>query len=214
LLLRGMSKPVKAKRNKSGSQTISRWIFNAELSPNVSECSASDLRRMVTSLAARRQQDVYTIKMLLDGPITTDGSGNYSATVADNPSSDATWAAAAAFFDEYRVLAVSYKFSPMVTSGGSLLMYAPIIAVTDYDSSAALTGYTLASSYSSAKEFKGNSGWTYIAYMSGLENGSFISTASPSAHYYIKLYSSGNSASTVIGRAQIVHYVQFRGKGI
>jgi len=202
------------KSGKKSTATIVKWNKKLEISPNVSEISMKDLATLSALSKMKTQTDCYTIKMVYDTSVITDGAGVYAVTYADDPSADSNWAAAASFFDEYRTLATVVKFSPNITSGGTLLTYAPFVVVNDYDSSAALTGYTLASQYSSVKEYKGNSGWTYKAVMSGLENGSFLSTASHAARWWVKTYSSGNTASTTIGRIQIQHYVQFRGKGI
>lgn len=202
----GVKKPTK--------KSISKFYTRKELSPNISEITKRDLSQIISMAKFATQRDCYTIKMVIDFVATTDGSGVWATVSGDDPSADSNWASAAAFFDEYRTLATTFHFAPNVTSGGSLLTYTPIAVVTDLDSSAALTGYTLASQYSSVREFKGNSGFTYLAMMTGLENATFLSTASHANRWYVKTYTSGNSASTVIGRVQICHYVQFRGKGI
>lgn len=153
------------------------------------------------------------MRLGLDLTLTTDASGNIAINLGNNPASDSNWAAMAACFDEYRTLATVFEFKPYAVNG-SILVFAPIVGVVDYDTAANLTGYTLASQYSSVKEVPGNKPLKIIALMSGSENSGFISTGSAVANTWIKIYSAGNTASTNIGRYMVTHYVQFRGKGI
>jgi len=197
------------KRNK----TISVYIASSELRPDVLACPpslpSSIERRMVN------QQDLYTIKMVSDLTATSDGSGNLVATYGNLPSLGSNWSSAAAFFDEYRVLATTLEFRPnWFASGATTVVLAPVTTVIDYDSSAALTGYTLAAQYSSVKEFRGMVPWKRTALMSGSADSGFISTASPGSTFWIKIWSAGNPVSTALGRYVFVMYVQFRGKGI
>lgn len=212
--MQSTKKRNKKAKVKAHNSVLQQFTSHLELSAEATDCSPASFRAIKAGLKSGLQQDCYTIRMDYDTTCTTDGGGVFAVTYADNPSGDSNWSSAAAFFDEYRVLVTQVKFSPNVTSGGSLFVYAPIITVTDYDSSSALTGYTLASQYSSVVEHGGNKPWTHTAYMSGTADGGFTSTASPAAKYWVKTYTSGNSVSSVLGRIHIVHWVQFRGKGI
>jgi hypothetical protein len=162
---------------------------------------------------AINQQDTYTMEMIYDQPLSSDGSGNNNLTLGNSPASTSNWSNVSAVFDEYRVLAMKLQYRPNEFNGGSVVQ-APITSVIDYDTSAALTGYTLAAQYSSQVEFRGSQNWTRTAYMSGVENSGFVSTGSPGNTFWIKLYTSGNTINTTLGRYVITFVVQFRGKGI
>jgi hypothetical protein len=168
-----------------------------------------------TLLADRKQQDMHTLIGVYDNTFATTGAGVNADVYGSTPTVVSNWTALASVFDEYRVLALKLKFRKLDVHGGATqTIWAPISIVTDYDNSAASTGYTLNAQYSSVKEFGGNTNWEYTAYMSGVENANFISTASPAAAFWIKLYSSGNTASVTLGRVQLEYIIQFRGKGI
>lgn len=156
-----------------------------------------------------------TVKATYDAGAICDSSGNYATAIGSNPNIIANWTAMSSVWDEYRVLAMTAHFKANTLVGGSsMVTLTPMVSVIDFDNSAALTGYTLAGYYSSNKEFKGGSSWKRTAYMSGAENAVFTSTISPSSYWWVKAYSSGNSASLNLGRFNVTYYVQFRGLGI
>jgi hypothetical protein len=204
---------MKKSSRKKEQKKDSLWYDSKELKPEVSDCPKNIVAIVNTRTA--NQQDLFTLKAGLDVEITTDASGVYSLVQSDNPSGVANWSSFSSVWDEYRVLAVRVLFKPHTMVGGaSAITFAPIITVLDYDNAAVLTGYTLASQYSSQKEFPGNRSWKRTIYMSGSENADFTSTASVVSTKYIKGYSSGNSASLKLGRLHIEFFIQFRGLGI
>lgn len=165
--------------------------------------------------ALNYQTDCYTTLQMWDVPVASDGGGNLATVFGNSPSNTSNWSNLAAVFDEYRVLAMRIKFSPTKQVGGSsTISFAPILSVIDYDSSTAFTSYVQGLFYSSAKEVPGQTAFEKTAYMSGVENSQFLSTGAPNTTWYIKLYSSGNTASTQLGRFRVIYVIQFRGKGI
>jgi len=157
--------------------------------------------------------DTYTTIVGTDVDAATDSSGNIAQVFTNNPSGLSNWTALATVFDEYRVLGIELKFKPILFNG-NLVNQAPIVTVNDYDSNAALTGYTLAAQYSSFQESAGGKPYVKYITMSGIENSVFTSTGSPSPTFYMKLWSSGNTPSIKIGRYTLKFILQFRGKGI
>jgi len=200
------------KPNKKSSQKGKdhRYRVHKELRADVVQCDSS-IWNSVHLMGL--QQDTYTIFMDYDAVVTTDSSGNISPTYGNNPSSTSNWASIAATFDEYRVLAMQVSYKPFEFNGGNVVQ-APVTTVFDYDTSAALTGYTLAAQYSSCKEVAGRAGFSRTIYMSGVENGAFNSTGSPVNTFWVKVWSSGNTINTPMYRSFLRFIVQFRGKGI
>jgi len=182
-----------------------------ELSPNVLATPSAYMDKIFQ--CARGQDDTYSIVTIYDATATTDVSGQLSTIFANNPTGYANWTSLAAVFDEYRVLGMDLTFEPYQFNG-ALITQAPIVAVNDYDSSAALSGYVLAAQYSSYEEHAGGRAWTKRILMSGAENAAFLGTASPTSTFWIKIWSAGNSVSTNIGRYSLKTVIQFRGKGI
>lgn len=202
------SKPNKSKNSKSGSKNARR-----ELSPNVAVCPKSLIPSIDRFLVA--ELDCYTTTIVEDLVSTTSAGGVINDVYSSSPSTGSNWANAALVFDEYRVLAMRITYIPYNVTGVSFTS-TPVVSVIDNDTATALTGYTLASQYSSVAEHSAgpNTSWSQTAYMSDFNSGQFRSTGSPVATYWIKLYSTGNTASVGVARVQVKRYVQFRGKGI
>ncbi len=198
-------------RKIRGQTSSAPYENTKELKPTEQACP-KDLIAYVNR-KSELQIDTYTMKMVYDSIVSTSAGGVIATTFGNSPTLDANWSSMAAAFDEYRTLAVVVEFRPY-TYVNQTVTYAPITTVLDLDNSAALTGFTLAAQYSSVKEFGGNKPWKRTMLMSGSENSGYISTASAANNMWVKIYSSGNSASVDIGRITVTHYVQFRGKGI
>lgn len=203
--------PKSKKSNKSTKDT--QWFNSKELKPD-----CIDVPKNIKEIVNRRtinQQDLVTTKFGYDVDCASDSSGNINTVLANNPNVTANWGDYTAVWDEYRCLAMEVQFKPTQYVGGaSAMAFAPIIVVIDYDSIAALTGYTLGSQYSSQKEFPGGRPWKRTIYLSGVENCGFISTLSPIANGYIKTWSASNTVSLKLGRFHVEYFVQFRGLGI
>lgn len=162
-----------------------------------------------------RETDLHTFILREESTIAATSGGVATAVINQNPSTSSNWASYAGCFDEYRVLAMKVEMIPNhLSGGGSQSIQAPVVAVVDLDNNAPLTGYSVANFYSSSKEVNGGTRLKILGLMSGSENSVFQSTASPSTLWYIKFYSSGNSASLPLGQLRITRWVQFRGQGL
>lgn len=184
-----------------------------ELSPVTLQCSLGLLQKVDNK--ALKQQDLHTVRLVYELPCNTDGSGVLATVFGSNPSNCAGWSNLAAVYDEYRTLAVRVKFRPLrFSTGASTITLAPIASALDYDTATAFASYASAALYSSFKEHTAAAAWTRTILMSGAENAQFFTSSSPTNAMYIKLYSSNNTISLLIGRFEAEYYVQFRGKGI
>lgn len=158
---------------------------------------------------------LFTVRMTQEAAVTTDGSGLLATVYGSDPSSSGGWSNFAASFDSFRVLGVLFTFSPIRINGGSSATYqAPISVCCDYNDATALTGYSVAARYNNYHESPGGQGWKFCSPMDGLEAATFLGCTTPASKYWTKIYSSGNSASTTVGRMTVDFVVQFRGKGI
>lgn len=189
------------------------WLISKELSPSCSKYSlksAAQLQREGSSGSF-----LATFRLGLDAAATSDGSGILATVYGNSPSSAQNWSGYAGVFDEYRVLAHIVKFEPLRATGGSTqTFWAPIAHVVDRSDATALTGYGLAERYDSHHKAPGQTRWSSSWVMNSIEEAPFVSTASPASNSWIKVYSSGNSASFTLGRVDVVYIVQFRGLGI
>jgi len=199
-------------RSRSGKQKPG-VLLPQELGPNDLVESLPHFNACLRAL--RSQQICHTLVMTYEVAATTDITGVLAQVFGNNPSSVAGWSTLAAAYDEYRVLGMRLEFSPTMIHGGTTATYqAPIAVINDYDNAAALTLYTDGAKYDSYKEHTQEASWTQTILMSAAENASFLGTNTPANTYYFKTYSSGNSASVVVGRWTLSYLIQFRGHGI
>ncbi len=158
---------------------------------------------------------LFTVRLGLDSALTTSGSGEITSVFANTPTSAQNWSSYAATFDEYRVLAYVVHFKPLTIIGGSSSTFkAPIAHVVDRSDATALTGYGLSTRYESQGEASGDKPFNVHVTMSSAEESSFIPIGTSTPNTWVKLYSSGNTVSTTVGRITVFYLVQFRGTGI
>lgn len=207
-----LQKKGKGKKNSVGKE-LTGWVRYEELDPECTFFPPSAISRVTRS--GTEENRCYTLRLGADSAVTTDGSGLLATVFANTISAAQNWSSYAAVFDEYRILAFSVEFEPLWQAGGSTATYwAPIASVVDRSDATALTGMGLASRYESCKKVPGQRKWRQTVTMQSVEDGSFVSTTTTASNAWIKVYSSGNSLSLTIGRANIVWIAQFRGLGI
>ncbi len=185
------------------------WLVRRELDPS---CSEFPLRSFgPVQKGAKNEDYLFTVRLAFDQAVTSDGSGAIASVISNSPVQAQNWTGYAAVFDEYRVLAMKVKFEPFWTVNCT---FAPIASVIDRSDSTALTGYGLAERYASHKKAMGKAQFSQTINMSSVDEAGFTITSAPAANAWVKLYSSGNTASFTFGRLNVIMLVQFRGVGI
>lgn len=210
----GKQKSVETKEtSKRHSKKEVSWVTRVELDPECAYFPPSSLGKYLKP--GPNEQVMTTLRLGFDSGVTTDGSGSLATVISNSPVQAQNWLSYAATFEEHRVLAFRVEFDPYWVAGGTTAVtLAPIASVIDRTDATALTGYGLAERYPSHKKTPGQKRFHQLVTMSGIEESSFFPTSSPSANNWIKFYSSGNTASTTIGRLNVVLLIQFRGLGI
>ncbi len=204
--------PRQGSRSDSKASGV-EWVHTKELAPDCLEFPIRDAKAVLRR--GSTGSFLSTIRLGLDQALTSDGSGLITSVFSNSPTSAQNWSSYAGTFDEYRVLAYNVTFKPLWPCGGSTqTFWAPIARVVDRSDATALTSYALASRYDSFKESAGQRKFSQWWNMTSVEEAAFISTSSSTPNSWIKLYSSGNSASLTVGRVEITYLVQFRGLGI
>ncbi len=203
-------KPIRAKIKASEkTRDNTQWIHYKELAPGATEFP---LKHFGPTLKGARNEDyLFTIRLGFDSAVTSDGSGAIATVISNSPVQAQNWTGYAAVFEEYRVLAMQVKFEPFWTVNCT---FAPVASVIDRSDSTALTSYGLAERYASHKKAMGKAQFTQTVNMQSPDEADFTITSSPAANAWIKLYSSGNTASFTFGRLNCTLLVQFRGVGI
>ena len=197
------------RRNNKDEGSEKKWIMYRELAPSAQVYPKGSERTLLRKGAS--EEVLNTIRLGFDSAITTDGAGALATVVSNSPVQAQNWANYAAVFDSYRVLAMILEFDPFWTVNCT---FAPVASVVDRSDSTALTSYGLAERYESSKKTPGQKRFRQYVNMSGSEEALFKQTSAPVADNWIKLYSSGNTASFTLARLNVVLIVQFRGVGI
>jgi hypothetical protein len=199
------------RKSKSSSQPIG-WTRYTELTEGSSMFPMNMAHKYIS---ADTESHLVTLRLASDSSITSDGSGLIQTVLNNNPANAQAWSVYGIAFDAYRVLAMIITFEPLhVVGGSSATFYAPIASVVDRTDAIALTSYALAERYGSHKKAPGMTRFTNQLNMLSIDESVFVPCNSPVSNSWIKFYSSGNSASTTVGRLDIRYIVQFRGLGI
>ncbi len=158
---------------------------------------------------------IYPFDLHYDLAVTTDGSGVWASVYSNLAASAPNWSSFAVPFEEYRVTHFTVRFEPLKQfGGGTAITFAPVTRVIDRDDATALTGYSVGDRYGSAKIIPGNTPFQITARANGINELGFVQCASPVSDLWIKVYSSGNTASTTIGRVFITYHILFKGLGL
>ncbi len=185
------------------------WVTRKELAPGATQFP---LNHFSASLKGAAEEDyLFTVRLGFDQAVTSDGAGAIATVISNTPVQAQNWTGYAAVFEEYRVLAMKVTFEPFWTVNCT---FAPVASVIDRSDATALTGYGLAERYASHKKAMGKARFTQTVNMMSVEDASFVITSGPAANSWVKLYSSGNTASFTFGRLNVTLLVQFRGVGI
>ncbi len=205
---------------KAGQSKDSRYIRINELKP-AAVPTREDVVRIYGELKQRQasgtDRDLLTVAVPYSTGISSDGSGTVQTVLSNDPNNSAYWTSMFANYEEYRVLGIRLEYEPYQLTGGSTLVQrAPIVAVTDFDSSAALTSYALAKSFSNQKSYRSDQRFSIMAVDENTEGALWNNSnvAAPASSFWIKFYSTTNSASTVLGVVTLEYIVQLRNRGV
>jgi len=200
----------RARKKKNGSR---RGNNSAETPQNSIRFDTRKIPKILSS--GSQESKCTTLRLGDDFTVVSDGSGLVQTVQSCTPIGCGNWSNYVATFDEYRVLAVQFEFEPIVAVGGSTTTYyAPIAHIFDRDSTGPLTSYALASRYSSWGEAPGQRRFRKVISMESPEEAGFVGVGTTKTLGWLQLYSSGNVASTGLGRMKMLVIVQFRGLGI
>jgi len=170
--------------------------------------------------------DMITANLVYNTTLTSSAGGIISQSFDQTMTGLAGWAYIGAAYDEFRVLAMQLEFYPFNRYSKTTTVCTPGVGVVDRDSNAALTslaqgfGYascrilTLEDPWADRRTYKGNCEPPLVFKMDGVNDSSWITTATPtpSVKPNLKVYFTGLTPSTSYGMAVQRVLVQFRGK--
>jgi len=202
--------------SKSSQDKDAEFVTFKELAPSCCICPKAEVTRQLRGDLSATESRPITLVLGADQAITSDGSGLIQTVISTAPGNCSNWSNYITVFDEFRVLAVQLTFEPTWGTGGATtIFFADIASAIDRDDSVAMTSYNVAERYTSHKQVPGQKTFRQTYTIQSVDEGIFIQTvSSPTGLAWIKLYSSGNTISTTVGRADIRYVVQFRSLGI
>jgi hypothetical protein len=170
-------------------------------------------------------KNLVTASLFAEGSLSSSAGG-----VLNNVfnSGSATWnnfSSYANLYDEFRCLGFQLEFFPSNRYTKATTTCVPVIGVVDRADSNALTSYTGALTYASARmlsledpwssrsEYKGSSVPCLRIRMRGIEEAQWLPVASTFNAMSIKLWASGLTASISYGLFLLRGLIQFRGQG-
>ncbi len=162
--------------------------------------------------------DTVTIPMGYGGSISASAGGTVNSVLGSYAqlTSVADWASLQNIYSEYRILAMKSTFHPWnkynVPTTSTVV---PVWSVVDRGDATALASVGATAAIGSAELHDPCTAFTREIRMDSLEEGQFLPIANAPAageQFYIKLYSSGNTASINLYDYQTILIVQFRGR--
>jgi len=161
-----------------------------------------------------RQENVTTFDLIYDGPVTANSTGVIAVAIGDWPISSPDWASVVALYAEYRVLAMTLEFNPIVLGAviGTQTYNVLYIVWDAQDTATVLTSYTQAANYPAKTCRAINARQRIFHRMSGVQESEFGLTNSPLLDYTFKLYADSLTNNAVYGRITVTYHCQFRGR--
>jgi len=198
---------TKKKANKKGSKS--------SVNPSPTALVYKGPARLPKSLQA---DDVYTTQLNIINAVSSGGTGVIN-TVFDsvNQAQGATdWSSFAAIYNEFRVLSMQIELTPWNTyNNPSTTILAPLYTVEDRESNTAIGSLATVAGYDSFKVHMPSVKVIRTMKMNASDEANWTDTGSTpgaSARMYIKLFSTGNTASTTFYDYADRLMVQFRGR--
>ncbi len=167
---------------------------------------------------AKHGEECETIQFKYIGTLATTGGGVLASVIDaySNVSSSPDWASAISMWQEMRILSLKFEAEPWNKfNTPTTTILAPVYTVEARDGSTALASLSDVSGYQSAEIHAPSTKITREIKMSGSGEAQFVPTSSGPAssdRFYIKFYSSGNTATTTVYDYMSTILVQFRGR--
>ncbi len=169
-------------------------------------------------VSTKQANDTEVTQIQNIGTLTTTAGGVLNSVI--QPSSQLTsspdFASYQNLFTEYRILSMEVMcvpYNPFNQPTTNSL--APVYSVVDRADSTALASLSACAGYSSCELHKPSTSFVRVAKMEGANEGGWVSIAATPAtadQFFVKLYSSGNTASLNLYDYKSVLIVQFRGR--
>ena len=203
---------VSRRRLSNNLDPLARITMVPELSvDSVGGLDKSMLMRFLKEPMFAQGTSLHTLRLHTDISLSSDATGSIANVINESPTSAPDWVNLANTFDKYRVIGFEVKFYPNNRYSKTTTTCTPVIVTVDRDDLAPLASYGQASESEGAVEKTLEDPWSYCASAQGSPSLDFRDCLSSTNTYFIKLFASGLSVSTVYGRLFVTTMVQFQG---
>lgn len=174
--------------------------------------TAAIYRGPIVNRLDRDQADTEEICVNWTGLLTSTGGGTINTVIAGDPNNSTDYASFTDTYDEARVLGFRIEYFPFNRYSKTTTSCTPLIVVKDRTDNTALSSYSNAMNFSSAKKRSLEDPWSEEIRMNGIEDAGFLDSTSIGWTYVFKTYGDGLTVSTNYGRYFCYVLVQFRGR--
>lgn len=167
---------------------------------------------------AKQEDDTWVTQINIINAVASTAGGviNTVFTPASQIQSSSDWASLAALWNEFRILSVRVQLIPWNKYNlPSTTIAAPVYSVIDRSTTTALASLSSVANYNSAEQHEPSTKIVRVAKMEDVEEAIWTSTSTAPANdtqFHVKLYSAGNSNSTIYYDYFNSYMVQFRGR--
>jgi len=171
---------------------------------------------LTMGILGRQENDVMTTQINVINAVATNGSGVIN-TVFDFSSqvqANSDWSSFAATWGEFRILSGRIMLTPWNTfNTPTTTVLAPLYTVVDRLNSTAIASLATVANYASSEQHLPSTVVVRSAKMEGTDEAQWTDVAAtPNDRIFIKLYSTGNTASLTLYDYYNSYMVQFRGR--
>lgn len=180
--------------------------------------TALTYRGPVVMPKAKQQDEVWTTQINVANAIASTAGGVIDTvfTPASQVQSSSDWASLAAVWNEWRILSARVELNPWNKYNlPTTTVVTPLYTVVDRSVSTAIASLATAVNFNSCVAHEPSTKVVRIAKMESPEEAEWVTTSSSpgsSSQFNIKLFSSGNTASTTYYDYFNSYMVQFRGR--
>ncbi len=200
---------VGSRSRKSGSQK------SRKPNPAVSAISYAGPSRLPKGVAGKVLD---TVQLGLYGSVASSAGGviNTVFNAGSQATSSNDWTSYQNLYQEYRILSMSVQLEPWNKyNQPTTSALSPVLSITSRDSATALSTLADTATYDTVEIHPPSTQIKRIIQMDGVDEASWTltsTTPAAAATMYVKLYSSGNVASTTLYDYLTILVVQFRGR--
>jgi hypothetical protein len=199
-----------AKRPKNAKRRRKSTVRSSRGNPN---SNVLEYRGPVHSPAEIENLDRHVFIINRRDVISSSVGGVINSVIGiSDPNSYSDWSNINQVFSEYRVLGVICRFMPYNQYNKVTTTCRDLISVVDHENSNTISNYTAALSFGSALIKSIENAWSRTIRASGAEEMSWISVASTSNVFWLKLYADTLTISTDYGVLISYARIQCRGR--